>query len=160
MAGKTFDRSFNVSATRLFAAAVRAAAALGYSVISSDKEAGILSFNTGRSWKSWAGQDMTATIISESADRAKVILGGATAMRGNPFGGGGGQLAAWGEKKAVAYKFLDQIAGVLPTVAEERQASEQGSVSIAAELERLAALRQQGLLSDAEFESAKSRLLG
>jgi hypothetical protein len=32
--------------------------------------------------------------------------------------------------------------------------------SLAAELERLATLRDRGLLSDAEFASAKSRLLG
>lgn len=33
-------------------------------------------------------------------------------------------------------------------------------MSLAQELERLAALREQGVLSDAEFEQAKARLLG
>ena len=114
MGGKTVETVFEADAKRVFEAARMAIASLGYTVLSADQNSKFLSFNTGRSMKSWAGQDLTATMI-ESGSSTTVIVGGSIAKGGNPFGGGS-QIAAWGEKDALSRKFLQEIEACLPKV--------------------------------------------
>ena len=55
---KTQSFSFpNASVERLWRACVQAIGVIGYNVVHSDQRAGQISFNTGRSVWSWAGQD-------------------------------------------------------------------------------------------------------
>ena len=49
----------DASSERVWLAAVQAVSKLGYSVLHSDRASKMLSFNTGRSMSSWAGQDLT-----------------------------------------------------------------------------------------------------
>ena len=135
---------------------------LGYSVIHSDSNAFVLSFNTGRSFKTWAGQDLTATMFTDR-NGTRVVVGGSLAKGGNPFGGG--QIAAWGEKNALSRRFLDVLAQVLPTVPEPEIAhlvppAVVRPPTIAEQLQHLADLHRSGALNDAEFAGAKSRLVG
>lgn len=153
----------------MFEAGRRAAANLGYQVIASDPGSGILSFNTGRSMRSWSGQDMSATFIAEQGDKCKVVLGGGTAMRGNPFGGGG-QVAAWGEKGTVAERFLGRVAHELqamPAVgrlidgppSSGGAAGPSDTASRVEALDRLARLHRDGMINDQEFATLKAELV-
>ena len=159
MGGKTTEAEFAVSPSRVFMACKRAVAELGYAVVHTDSEAMILSFNTGRSMKSWAGQDLSASVIA-GGGTTRGVVGGSLAKGGNPFGSG--QVAAWGEKSALSRKFLLTVGRVLPTVPEPSTSG--GTTSVAApsvvdELVKLKGLLDRGVLSNAEFESLKHRLL-
>ncbi len=101
MGGQTFEVTIDADQATVFAAAVATAARLGYTISEARPEVGVLSFNTGRSMKSWAGQDMTATVIAVGTDKTQVIVGGALARHGAQL-----QLGAWGEKKALATKYI------------------------------------------------------
>ena len=54
---KTEERVLDASPGRVLAACRQAVAELGYTVIASDESGKMISFNTGRSMKTWAGQD-------------------------------------------------------------------------------------------------------
>ena len=114
MAGKTFDADFEAPQQVVYSSAVEVVARLGYNTLEARPEVGILTFNTGRSMKSWAGQDMTATIIDMGDGKSQLILGGTLARQGAQT-----QLGAWGEKKSIATKFIDQLR---ETVARRAQA--------------------------------------
>ena len=107
MGGKTVDRWFAPSAPVVFEAARHAAAELGYSIVHTDAAAQTVSFNTGRSMSSWAGQDLTASVFTEGTG-SKVVVGGSLATRGNPMGGGS-QIVSWGEKEKLSRRFLDSL---------------------------------------------------
>jgi hypothetical protein len=154
--GKTTERTFTASRERVVAAMTRAAAELGFSILSSQPDAGVVSFNTGRSWKSWTGQDLSATAIAISSSDTKVIVGGSLAVRGS----GPKQVGSWGEKSALSKKFIDKIDEVLPSVVEaERVTAGGGTTGVADELKKIADLRDAGILSEGEFEGQKARLL-
>lgn len=118
MGGKTVEQIFSATPEVVFAAAKLTIASNGYIILNSDQNQLSITFNTGRSMKSWAGQDLTATFI-ESGSETKVIVGGSLAKGGNPFGGGS-QLTSWGEKEALSRKFLqgtvDNLHHALSTV--------------------------------------------
>jgi hypothetical protein len=103
MAGKTQEVEFRASTGRVWTALVRAVVELGYATLSSDKASGSLSFNTGRSWKSWAGQDLNATVFSAGKGRSRIVIGG-TIARSQAHGGN--QIASWGEKKGSSAGFV------------------------------------------------------
>jgi hypothetical protein len=104
LAGEAFEAVFDAPRDAVYAAAVETSARFGYTTLEARPEAGILSFNTGRSMKSWAGQDMTVTVVDAGAGRTKVIVGGTLARLGATL-----QLGAWGEKKTLANKFLAEL---------------------------------------------------
>lgn len=160
MAGKTESFSFsNASFERLWQACVQAVGVLGYNVIHSDKGSGQISFNTGRSLWSWAGQDLTATLVGENGG-SRLVMGGSIAKGGNPFGGG--QVVAWGEKARVIEKYVNQVGEVLRSIPEAQAAppTQAGSVSSTAdELLKLARLRDSGVLTPEEFAAQKAKLL-
>lgn len=158
MAGKTQTFAFpDASAARLWAACVQAVGLLGFNVIHSDKESGQLSFNTGRSMSSWAGQDLTATVIVQDAG-SQLVMGGSLARGGNPLGGGS-QIASWGEKGRLISKFAAKVSEILPNVAAP-VTSPAAAGSTADELAKLAHLRDSGVLTSEEFEAQKAKLLG
>jgi hypothetical protein len=139
------------SADRLYFATLRAVTELGYSVTHSDRASATLGFRTGLSWKSWQGQEMTATVVAEAPTSAKVLIGGKRVVRGRQF-----QVADWGEAQSIACKL---IAELTPLVAATPEPTIGAMTSVAEELERLAQLHHQGALTDDEFATAKNRLL-
>ena len=125
---KTEEMVFEASPARVFNACRVAMAQLSYTLISADDTGRMISFNTGRSLKSFAGQDLQATVV-DSGHGSRVIVGGSIARRG---GVGSSQQLAWGEKAALSKKFLAEVASVLPMVPEIEQTSDaqRQSVSI------------------------------
>ena len=158
MAGKTQSFSFpSASVERLWQASVQAVGLLGYNVISSDKSSRQLSFNTGRSMWSFAGQDLTATLIAAGRG-SQLVMGGSLGK-----GRGGSQVVSWGEKGRVIQKYADKVAELLPQIPEPKPApaaKPRATVSTADELAKLAQLRASGVLTPAEFEAQKAKLLG
>ena len=155
MAGKTIDREYEASPQRLFEACRRAVGELGYTILFSDSNGFSISFNTGRSMKSWGGQDLTATIF-ESGDKSTLVIGGSIAQTGNPFGGN--QIGSWGEKSALSNKFHDTVSQILPSIPEKSTSVNSGG--IADEIAKLKALLDQGVITIDEFEAGKQKLLG
>jgi hypothetical protein len=150
MAGKTLDRAYRASRDRVWVALVRVVAKLGYVTLSSDVHSGTLSFNTGRSMKSWAGQDMSATVLDIGPGQSQIVIGG-TIARTQAFGGS--QVVSWGEKAKIGAKVLDAVTAVLPTAPEPETVNRaaQPSGGLSKELEELASLHDRGVLSDDEF---------
>ena len=111
---KTEEMVFKASSARVFNACRVAMAQLSYTLISVDETGRVISFNTGRSLKSFAGQDLQATVL-DNGDGSRVIVGGTIARRG---GMGSGQQIAWGEKAALSKKFLAEVVSVLPNIPE------------------------------------------
>src|SRR5665213_4078556 len=117
---KTEEKKFEANSARVFNACRVAMAQLSYTLISADETGRMISFNTGRSMKSFAGQDLQATVV-DNGDGSRVIVGGAIARRG---GMGSGQQIAWGEKASLSKKFLAEVESVLPNVPEIDQISD------------------------------------
>jgi len=160
MGGKVQEFSFSsTSAERLWQACIQSVGLLGYTVMHSDSSAKSVSFNTGRSMSSWAGQDLNATVISRGSD-SHLVMGGSLATRGNLFGGGS-QVVSWGEKGQLIKAFVAKVAAVLPSVAEAPAAPPvDGQASdVASRIKELAALHAEGLVTDAEFSAKKQELL-
>jgi hypothetical protein len=149
-----------VSKVRVFAASVRAISNMGKSISHSDESLGTISYNTGMSMRSMAGQDMTITVFEEAPDVCRVVAAGTRAQRGNL--GGGGQFFDWGERRKVAEDFFVALDKALSETPEPVDSPPSGSPAVAHidELERLAALHRSGALDDDEFRAAKVRLLG
>jgi putative oligomerization/nucleic acid binding protein len=103
---------------------------------------------------------MTAAVFDAGHGRAKIIVGGRTDQRGNPFAGGSGQIYAWGESRKIANKLLERLDSVVPETPEPATAHSAAPASVSEELQRLAELHAKGVLDDTEFRAAKARLLG
>jgi hypothetical protein len=154
------EKKYSASRDRLFAAAVRTVSELGYAVTSTDSSAGTISFNTGMSMRSWAGQNITATAITLEDGESKLIVGGKREQKGSIFGGGG-QVYDWGEKEKITAKLFAHLDGVVSQTPEPVASQpQQEQSSMAQDLQHLADLRSQGVLSDGEFAAAKAKLLG
>jgi membrane protease subunit (stomatin/prohibitin family) len=154
---KTLEREFGQPKESVFSACQLAVAELGYAVKHSDAASGILSFNTGRSMKTWAGQDLTVTLLS-AGDKTRVIVGGSMAQSGATI-----QVGAWGEKSALSKKFLNAVEAALQSdyLPEPQAGSDRKeNTSLADEIAKLSLLRDQGILTEEEFKNAKARLLG
>lgn len=96
-----------VAPQRVFTAARLVTAELGYSVSLADADSLTLTFNTGMSIRTWAGQDLTVSVL-EHATGSRVSVGGSTATRGNPWTGGG-QITDWGERTKLSEEFLSRL---------------------------------------------------
>ena len=120
MAKGTETEWFDASPDRLFKAAVQTAAALGYSVKHTDPTARVIAFNTGMSFRSWAGQDMSVSVVQGDGAKNGVVVGG---NRAQLAGGilGAAQVYDWGEKGKITRDFLSKFREVLPKVAEAIQ---------------------------------------
>ena len=96
--------TFNYSAERIFRACLSSIATLGYSVSNSQRDSGIIAFETGRSIWTWKGQKLTCTIIEITEEKTDVIVSGIMA---------GFQVTDWGEAEKIANKVLKQIQSTL-----------------------------------------------
>lgn len=160
MAGKSVQFSFKeASADRVWEAALQAVARSGYSIQHSDATSRVLSFNTGRSMSSWAGQDLSMTLVADGSGGTMMSMGGSLGKGGNPFGGG--QAIAWGEKGRLIDKFAVTVKEILPRI-PDRAAPQPSPVggSVADELAKLASLRDSGVITEDEFAAQKAKLLG
>lgn len=157
---KSVEKAYSASRDRLFAALLRSISELGYSINNSDAASGTISFNTGMSWKSSAGQNMTATVFDSGESKSRIVVGGKREQKGNPFGGGG-QMFDWGERGGITRTLLEHLDRVLPETPEPTRVSSTspGTPSMVDELQRLADLKERGMISEDEFAAAKTKLL-
>lgn len=103
----------------IYSAAQRAIRDLGYKVDRLDRTNGLLTFKTGLSWKSWAGQEMSIMLIDVSSTEVEVSISGKRNQTGVIV-----QLYDWGEVKGIASKVLevmDEYLGVEGERDEEKR---------------------------------------
>jgi hypothetical protein len=99
--GEAITKVYQSTQSETYAAAQRAIRDLGFKVDRLDKANGLLTFKTGLSWKSWAGQEMSVMLI-ELADReTEVSVSGKRNQSGVII-----QLYDWGEVEGIATKVL------------------------------------------------------
>lgn len=130
---------------------------MGYSIQHTDAASKVLSFNTGRSMSSWAGQDLSMTLVADGSGGTVMSMGGSLGKGGNPFGGG--QAFAWGEKGRLIDKFAVTVKEILPRISDRPAPAPAGN-SVADELAKLARLRDSGVITEDEFVTQKAKLLG
>ena len=82
---KTHEKLHVAERDRVWAAAIRTVGERGWTTSYTDAASGTLSFSTGMSMRTWAGQNMTATMVTASATETRVILGGKREQKGNPL---------------------------------------------------------------------------
>jgi hypothetical protein len=154
---KIYEFEFDAPPEQVYAQTLNAVGALGFSILRNEDGAASITFNTGPSIWSTAGQDMTATALAVSASSSKLVLTGQTARRGTEA-----QYGSWGERGRIAKGLAMWVLGSLaePTASMPDTAPEalDGSAFVA-ELATLAELHESGALTDGEYADAKQRLL-
>jgi hypothetical protein len=150
---KSYEFEFDAPPEQLFAETVSAVSALGFSVLHGEDGPASVTFNTGASIWSAAGQDMTATAVEVAPSLSKLVVTGRTASRGREA-----HYGSWGERGRIANGLASRVRGGL---ADHVAAPppEPGGSSFVTELAALAALHRSGDLTDDEFAQAKQRLL-
>ncbi len=93
------------SATKAVTAAV---ARLGYTLKHIDKENGIITFETGMSMKSWAGQSMSVHVMEVAEKVVQVTIGGKRNAHGAQM-----QVFDWGEASGIASKIVEALQPIL-----------------------------------------------
>jgi len=144
---KTYEFEFDAPPEQLYTEAVSAVSSLGFSILRHEDETTSITFNTGASIWSAAGQDMTVRALPVSSSSSKLVISGRTARKGKEA-----QYGSWGERGRIAKGLATRIRGAL---AEQTDAP-----AFVSELARLAELHRCGDLTDDEFAQAKDRLFG
>ena len=98
---KTYEFEFEAPPEQLFRETLGAVNVLGFSILASDDDATSLTFNTGPSIFSNAGQDMTAKAEPLSDSSSKLVLTGQTAQRG--------EYGSWGERGRIAKGLASKV---------------------------------------------------
>lgn len=154
---KTYEFEFDAAPEDLFTEMLSAVNALGFSILDDeDAETTVpsVTFNTGPSIWSTAGQDMTATAFPISPSTSKLVVSGHTARRD-----GEAQYGSWGERGRIAKGLATRVRGSLPepaaVVAPEPPTD---SSAFVVELSMLCELHRNGDITDDEFAESKQRL--
>lgn len=153
---KTYEFEFDAPTEELFSEALSAVRALGFSILHDEDEPTSITFNTGPSIWSTAGQDMTATAVAVSPSSSKLVVSGKTARKGSEP-----QYGSWGERGRIAKGLATRVARALAdsmAAAAAEDATSNGAAFVS-ELATLAELHRSGALTDGEFAEAKERLL-
>ena len=153
---RTYEFEFDAPTEQLFTEAVSAVRALGFSILDNEDEATSITFNTGPSIWSTAGQDMTATAVAVSPSSSKLVVGGQTARKGSEA-----QYGSWGERGRIAKGLATRVKTALAdsTIAAAAEDGTSNGAAFVTELATLAELHRSGALTDGEFAKAKERLL-
>jgi hypothetical protein len=107
----------------IYSAAQRAIRDLGYKVDRLDRTNGLLTFKTGLSWKSWAGQEMSIMLIDVSSTEVEVSLSGKRNQTGVIV-----QLYDWGEVNGIAKKVLDVMDEYLGVEGDQKEEKNLGGL--------------------------------
>ncbi len=84
---------------------MKAIKSLGYNVDNFNKETGLITFHTGMSWRTWAGQDVSVLISEGWPSGAEVVVDAQKRMTL--------QISDWGEGDAIARKLFDKLEELL-----------------------------------------------
>ena len=101
---KTITFQYSTTVEKSVKALVAAVARLGYSITSADRENGLVTFETGLSLWSWAGQKVSAHVLEIDANRVQVTIGGTMKAHGAQL-----QFFDWGEAKKIAKRVFDEL---------------------------------------------------
>jgi hypothetical protein len=142
----------NRSPASVYAAAVRTAAELSLGITNQDDATMTLTFRAAGPTSSWPGQEMTAAVHPQG-DAARVVVAGTSATGYRLV------ISDWHLSKALGLLFLDRLTSVLSATPEGEPAAP-SAPSRVDQLKSLADLRDRGLLTEDEFATAKSQLLG
>jgi hypothetical protein len=113
MGQASVEERFPVPPDRVYAALEQVAREVGKTVEGADPATRTVYFNTGLSWSSWTGQNVTAAVIDDQAGGSLVRIDAKLAKRGmSSF-----QLIDWGESRRVAGKVVKALHRHLGTAA-------------------------------------------
>lgn len=79
-------------------------ARLGYTLQGIDRENGLITFQTGMSMKSWAGQSMSAHVLAIAPNTVQITLGGTRNVHGAQM-----QVYDWGEAGSIGTKIVEGL---------------------------------------------------
>jgi hypothetical protein len=107
---RSFSRTYQAEPAEVWGALVEVVDRLGYGRRSAADDVRRISFNTGMSTRTWAGQDFDATVVDGPEPGTSVIeLRGVTSARGL----GVTQSLSWGETSRLGAKVLDAVGAQL-----------------------------------------------
>jgi hypothetical protein len=151
---KTYEFEFAAPPEELFTEMLSAVNALGFAILHNEDTSSSVTFNTGPSMWSAAGQDMTATAFPTSPSSSKLVVTGKTARRG-----GEAQYGSWGERGRIAKGLATRVRGSLPESATMLDAGTPAqSSAFVVELAILCELHRNGDITNDEFAESKQRL--
>lgn len=136
----------------LCAAALRLQSAKNYSLKDSDAITRRIIMKTGISFVSW-GENITISIIAEPNGTSSISISSGT-KTGTPFD--------FGKNNKNINEIMDAFSKQLKNYKQitPKDSSGNAQVSVAEELEKLASLKEKGILSQQEFDAQKKKLLG
>ncbi len=144
---KTYEFEFDAPPEQVYTETVSAVSSLGFSILRNEHESTSITFNTGASIWSPAGQDMTVQALPLSPSSSKLVITGRTARKGKEA-----QYGSWGERGRIAKGLATRVRSAL---------GHSGDASaFVSELAKLSELHRCGDLTDDEFAHAKDRLFG
>jgi Short C-terminal domain len=156
---KTYEFEFDAPPEQLYTETLSAVTALGFSILRNEDRVPAITFNTGPSIWSTAGQDMTVKALPVSPSTSKLVVSGRTAPKGEKP-----QYGSWGERGRIAKGLAARVRGGLVDHRSHAHGNGNGGsrngAAFVDELARLADLHRSGALSEAEFAQAKEHLLG
>ena len=157
MAKKIIEKEYSIKTDQLYMLAVDAIMKLQYAVMQQSKVDGFINFKTGMTLTSWSGLSIGA-IISESSVGSKISFGGcATDASKQVFVIGGAKPVADKVTKLIDVRIKK---GDIPPHNPTPTGGQAFSVSVADEIRKLAELKDQNILTQAEFDAKKKQLLG
>ncbi len=105
--GKPVVMQYDADPQRATKALTAVIARLGYTVKTVDKENGLVTFETGMSMWSWAGQSMSAHVL-DVGKSVQITIGGTMKSHGAQI-----QVYDWGESAKIAAKVFKQLDATL-----------------------------------------------
>lgn len=105
--GRPVVMRYHVDPQRATKALTAVIARLGYTIKTADKDNGLVTFETGMSMFSWAGQSLSAHVF-EVGGTVNITIGGTMKSHGAQI-----QLYDWGESAKIARKVFEQLDSML-----------------------------------------------
>ncbi len=101
---------YNVDQLKAIKAITAVIARLGYTLGQVDRENGIVTFETGMSMRSYAGQKMSAQISDFEEAKVQITISGVRKTHGAQV-----QVYDWGEANKIAAKIIEELDVILGT---------------------------------------------
>ena len=112
---RTYEFEFEAPPEQVFLETLSAVSVLGFSILESENTS--LTFNTGASIWSNAGQDMTMTAEAVTESSSKLVLSGKNAQPG--------EYGSWGERGRIAKGLVAKVREALAADGEFAHAKQQ-----------------------------------
>ncbi len=107
---KAVTKKFSASQEEIIKCLVATITKQGYQINAIDKEYGLITFESGMSLKSWAGQSMQAHVLETEPLSCEVILSGNRKQHRSVK-----QVYDWGEAKGISNQILHELSSMIPS---------------------------------------------